>query len=128
MANYYLLPTITIPSALNIVSATKEVQMVITVAIANTTTQANTYVVGMCVKLNIPVQFGMIQANGRVGTIIEIVGNDMRLDINSTLFDSFVIPSSSFGPATICPFGSINLQYNNFTNKVPFQSFKNAGN
>lgn len=129
MANAYLRPVVTIPSALSLVAATREVQMVITVAITNTTTQANTYVVGMSVKLTIPKPYGMIQANGQVGKILSIVGSDMQLDIDSSLYDPFVLPiSSAQGPATISPSGSRNLEYSNLTNRVAFQSLNNRGN
>jgi len=130
MANAYLRPVVTIPSALSLVAATREVQMVITVAITNTTTQANTYVVGMSVKLTIPKPYGMIQANGQVGKILSIVDSDMQLDIDSSLYDPFVLPMSTsvHGPATIAPAGCRNLEYSNLTNRVAFQSLNNRGN
>lgn len=103
--------------------------MVITVAIGNTSTEANTYIVGMAVRLFVPVTYGMIQANNLVGTIIAINGSDFSLNINSSGFDPFVIPSGNVEqPATIAPSGSRNLEYNNQTSKVPFQSLNNIGN
>jgi hypothetical protein len=130
MANAYLIPVVTTPTALSLVAATREVQIVITVAITDTTTQANTYVVGMGVRLRIPKTYGMIQADGQFGTIVEIVGNDMKLNIDSRLYDPFMLPifTSLQWTATIAPAGSRNLEYNNFTNKVPFQSLNNRGN
>jgi hypothetical protein len=103
--------------------------MVITVAIANPTTEANTYIAGMAVRLMVPQTFGMYQANGLVGTILAIDGNNFSLNIDSTQFDPFVVPSGNIlQPATISPNGSRNLQYNNLTNEVPFQSLSNVGN
>lgn len=129
MANQYLPGVITTPSSLLIVGATKSLPMVITVAVGNSTTAANTYIVGMSVRLVIPKPYGMYQANGLVGTILAINGLDFTLSIDSSLFDTFVIPSGSVEtPASISPNGSRNLQYDNTTLEVPFQSLNNIGN
>lgn len=130
MVNQYLPPVITIPSSLLIVGITQSMPMVITVQIGNTTTEANTYIVGMAVKLVVPKPFGMYQANNLVGTIIQIIDEIFFvLSLDSTYFDAFVIPSGNVEtPASICPNGSRNLQYNNTTGNVPFQSLNNMGN
>jgi hypothetical protein len=129
MANQYLPPVIQIPSSLLITAITQSSPMIITVAIGNSTTESNTYIVGMAVRLFVPVTYGMIQANNLVGTIIGINGSDFTLNINSKGFDPFVIPSGNLEqPATISPAGSRNLQYNNQTGQVPFQSLNNKGN
>jgi hypothetical protein len=71
----------------------------------------------------------MIQANNLVGTITAINGLNFTLNLDSSLFDPFVIPTGNVEqPATIAPFGSRNLQYNNQTDLVPFQSLNNIGN
>ncbi|MEN6512216.1 MAG: hypothetical protein ABFD00_10370 [Chloroherpetonaceae bacterium] len=129
MANQYLKPVIQIPSSLLITNITNSLPMVITVTIGNNTTEANTYIVGMNVKLNVPKSYGMYQANELVGTIKNINGSDFTLNIDSTNFDSFVLPVGNVEkPASISPFGSRNLQYDNFTKNVPFQSLNNIGN
>lgn len=129
MANQYLQPVIQIPSALNITAITKAIQMVVTVEIGNSSTQDNTYIAGMNVRLFVPKSYGMYQANGLVGTIQSISGSDFTLDINSSGFDTFVVPSGNVvQPATIAPYGSRNLQYNNNTDQVAYQSLNNIGN
>lgn len=130
MPNTYLPPVIQIPSSLLITNITKSVPMVVSVQIGNPTTEANTYIVGMAVRLFVPISYGMYQANNLVGTIIAINGSDFTLNLDSTLFDAFVIPSGNVEqPATIAPNGSRNLQYTNGTNlSVPFQSLNNTGN
>lgn len=129
MVNQYLKPVITIPSSLLIISITQSNLMVVTVVIGNATTEANTYIVGMAVKLFIPKTYGMYQANNLVGTIKKINGSDFTLNIDSTLFDSFIIPSGNVEtPASLSPAGSRNLEYDNFTNRVPFQNLNNIGN
>jgi hypothetical protein len=103
--------------------------MVVSVAIANTTTEANTYIVGMAIRLMVPVSYGMYQANNLVGTITAINGLNFTLNLDSTQFDPFVIPFvTSEAPATIAPAGSRNLVYSNTTDTVPFQSLNNIGN
>jgi hypothetical protein len=129
MANQYLPPVIQIPSSLLIKAITQSAPMVITVEIGNPTTEANTYIVGMNVRLTVPRPYGMYQANNLTGTITAINGSNFSLNINSSLFDPFVIPSGNVEtPASIAPSGSRNLQYNNSTDQVPFQSLNNIGN
>lgn len=129
MPNNYLRPVIQIPSSLQITAITQTAPMIITVEIANPTTEANTYIVGMAVRLMVPVTYKMIQANNLIGTIIGISGNNFTLNLDSSGFDAFVVPSGNVEqPATIAPNGSRNLQYNNQTNEVPFQSLNNIGN
>lgn len=129
MANQYLPPVIQIPSSLTITAITQASPMVITVAIGNTTTEANTYIVGMAIKLFVPQTYKMYQANNLVGTIKAINGSNFTLNLDSSQFDAFVVPSGNVEqPATIAPAGSRNLEFNNSTSKVPFQSLNNIGN
>ena len=129
MANNYLPPVIQIPSSLLITAITQSLPMVITVAIGNPASEANTYIPGMNVRLQVPITYGMYQANNLVGTITAITGSNFTLNIDSSQFDAFVVPSGNVEqPATIAPFGSRNLQFSNQTNQVPFQSLNNIGN
>jgi hypothetical protein len=130
MPNAYLKPVILIPSSLEIIAISQALPMVITVQVQTPTTEANTYIVGMAVRLFIPKTYGMFQANNLVGTITDISGNDFTLDIDSSQFDPFVIPSgiTTEQPATISPNGSRNYQYNNLSKPVAFQSLNNIGN
>lgn len=129
MPNQYLPPVIQIPSSLQITAISQSLPMVVTVAIGNSTTEANTYIVGMAVRLFVPITYGMYQANNLVGTITAISGSNFTLSLNSSQFDPFVAPSGNVEqPATLSPNGSRNLQYNNSTDLVPFQSLNNIGN
>lgn len=129
MPNQYLPQVVTIPSSLLITAITQSSPMVITVAVNSSVSEANTYIVGMAIKLNVPQTYGMFQANNLIGTIIAVNGNQFTLNINSSAFDPFVPPSGNvLQPATISPFGSRNLQYDNTTGDVPFQSLNNIGN
>ena len=129
MVNQYLQPVIQIPSSLLITSISQSCPMVVGVAIQNASTEANTYIVGMAVKLTVPQSYKMYQANGLIGTITAINGSSFTLNLDSSQFDAFVVPSGNVEqPATIAPNGSRNLQYNNQTGVVPFQSLNNIGN
>lgn len=130
MPNQYLPPVIAIPSSLIITAITRASPMVVTVSIGNTTTEANTYIVGMAIRLFVPVTYGMRQANNLVGTITVINGSNFTLNLDSSQFDPFVVPSGNVEqPASISPAGSRNYQYTNGSNQsVPFQSLNNIGN
>lgn len=130
MPNQYLPSVVQIPSSLLITAATRAFPMVITVAIGNTSTEANTYIVGQNVRMTVPTTYGMFQANGLVGTITAINGSNLTLNLDSSGFDAFAIPSGVTvqQPASIAPFGSRNLEFSNQTNQVPFQSLNNIGN
>lgn len=92
-------------------------------------TESNTYIPGQVVRLFVPYTYGMFQANGLQGKILEVSGSNISLDIDSRLFDSFAVPASNAEqPASMAPAGSRNLQYNNTTNDVAFQSLNNIGN
>lgn len=125
--NTYLPPVIQIPSALEITAITQSNPMVITVS--NNTDQVNTYIAGQQILLNIPVTFGMWQANGLLAVITNVSGNQLTLNINSSSFDPFVTPASgSLQPASLSPSGSRNLAFSNNTNQIGFQSLTNQGN
>jgi len=127
-ANTYLPGTIQIPSSLTITDISKSYPMVVTVSV-NPVTEANTYIEKQLVRLNVPITYGMYQANGLVGSVIDVIGSTMTLDIDSRLFDTFITPSAGqLQPATLAPSGSRNLQFDNTTRQVPFQSLNNIGN
>ncbi len=127
-ANMYLPGVIAIPSSMNITAITNDYPMVVTV-IVNPITESNTYIPGQLVRLTVPRTYGMFQANGLVGQILAINNLDFSLNIDSRQFDIFSVPSGNKEqPASLAPSGSRNLEYNNSTSKVPFQSLNNIGN
>jgi len=131
MTNQYLPGVNTIPNSLVITDITKSMPMVVTTTLVNTAPnpRVNTYKVGMNVKLYVPRTYGMYQANGLVGNIIGLNGNVFTLSLDSTFFDTFSIPITTVeSPASLSPYGSKNLEFDNSTNEVPFQSLNNIGN
>jgi len=127
VANQYLPGVIQIPSTLLITDITQGFPMQVTFTVPST--GSNTYIPGQLVRLTVPRTWGMFQANGLTGKILQVGSSTMLLNIDSTLFDSFVYAiSSSETPASLSPAGSQNLEYSNFSNQVPFQSLNNIGN
>lgn len=127
-SNTYLPGTIQIPSSIVITAITQSFPMVVTVSL-QPLTEANTYQNGQLVKLTVPITYQMIQADGLVGQILDVTGSNITLDIDSRLFDPFVVPSGNvIQPASLAPNGSRNLTLDNNTRQVPFQSLNNIGN
>ena len=127
MTNQYLPPVIQTPSMLLIIGITRSLPMVITFTIPQS--GVNTYLIGQAVKLTVPQTWGMFQANGLTGRIVQIGSSTMALNIDSTLFDAFIYaPNSAETPASLAPSGSQNVEFNNLTMFLPFQSFNNIGN
>jgi len=124
--NTYLPPSPVVPGMLLITNISKTNPMVVTF----TDSIYNTYIVGMLVTLTVPPKYGMIQANELTGEILAINSNQFTLNINSSGFDTFVIPGVSFPPpsrpASLSPGGSKNI-YNSAVDS--FQSLNgNQGN
>ncbi len=131
MTNQYLPGVNTTPNSLLITAITQSMPMVVTVTFSNNAPnpRVNTYQNGMNVRLFVPWSYGMYQANGLIGTIKGVSGNVFILDIDSSLFDAFAIPASTAEtPASISPYGSRNVEYDNTTDQVAFQSLNNIGN
>ncbi len=126
-ANYYLPGTIQIPSSLIITAINNAYPMVLTFTVP-AITAANTYIPGQVVRLNIPYSYGMYQANGLQAKIISVNSTTMTLDVDSTFFDIFSIPSNGSQPASLAPAGSRNLEFSNQTDLVGFQSYNDRGN
>jgi hypothetical protein len=126
--NTYLPGVIQIPSSLTLIAATNAYPMVITVSV-NPATEVNSFQAGQLVRIMVPITYGMFQANNLIASILSVDVNDISLDIDSRQFDAFVIPiGNNYQVATISPYGSRNLEFDNNTNNVPFQSLNNIGN
>jgi len=119
---------IQIPSTLEITAITRAYPAVATVSV-DAFTASNTYIIGQSVRLNIPYGFGMQQAAGLQPQILANISGNITLDMDSRYFDPFVVPSGNVSqPASMSPAGSRNLQFNNTTDQVGFQSLNNVGN
>lgn len=132
MPNQYLPGVNTTPNSLLILDITKSFPMVVTIVLFNNAPnpRVNTYIAGMNVKFYVPKTYGMFQVNNQIGNILSVNGNNLTIDIDSTGFDTFFIPTALVeSSASISPYGSKNLEYsNNNVNVVPFRSLNNIGN
>lgn len=73
-----------------------------------TTTFAHQYYTLTIVRLDIPVGFGMHQANQLFGTIIVTSPTTFTIDIDTTFFDTFFIPAGAEQAAQVVPFAEDN--------------------
>lgn len=126
--NTYLPGAIQIPSSLTLIAATRAYPMVITVSV-NPATEVNSFQAEQLVRLMVPITYGMFQANNLISSILSVDGNEITLNVDSRQFDAFAIPTgNNYQLATIAPNGSRNLEFDNNSNNVPFQSLNNIGN
>jgi hypothetical protein len=75
-----------------------------------TTTIDHQYLTGTIARLNVPDGFGMTQANQLVGTVTVTGATTFLIDIDTTKFDAFVLPSSfppSYNDAQVVPIGEV---------------------
>lgn len=127
MPNEYLPGVITTPSQLIITGISQSSPMIVNFTVPQAS--FNSYHIGQLVKLRIPRPWGMMQADGLTGKILSLGINIMMLNIDSSHFDAFVTPIGNVeAPASLSPAGSQNLEFDNTTNRVPFQSLNNRGN
>ena len=120
-ANTYLPPSPVVPPFLLISNITRASNAVVTVS------TTNQYVPGQVVYFSVPFSYGMFQINGLPAKVqlVDATNLIFTMDINTILFDTFVVPVGGEQPATLAPSGASNI-YNNTT--VPFHSQGNTGN
>ena len=95
-----------------------------------TTLLMHQYQTGLIVRLIIPTGFGMVQANQLEGDITVLNDTQFTMNIDTTNFDPFTIPSlvqingyyfvsgGNVGPATVVPVGEINSLLTESTQNV----------
>lgn len=100
------------PAMRVILSLSKGFPAQIVTSIDGTTPADNNYIVGTIVRLDIPVGYGMTQANQLTGAITSIINSSTFLvDIDTRLFDTFSAPATwpfSQQYAQVVPIGEIN--------------------
>jgi len=86
-----------------------------------TTTINHQYLDGTIVRLMVPLGFGMTQANQLTGSIIVLTNTTFSVDIDTTFFDVFILPSSfplDYNNAQVIPIGEDNDTLKAATNNV----------
>lgn len=88
-----------------------------------TTSFPHDYLPGLIVRLYVPPLYGMFQADGLTGTIMTVGSSTtFTININTTSFDPFVIPSPepwySYEYPMVVPVGEINSSLDQATRNV----------
>lgn len=73
-----------------------------------TTSFEHLYIDGIILRLFIPPDFGMVQANGLAGEITVTSPTTFTITINTLPFDAFVVPVDALQVAQAIPFGENN--------------------
>jgi len=99
-----------IPFTCNIISITQGATTIVT------TDVDHGFIVGNTVQFVIPKEYGMRQLNKRGGLVLAVTSDTIEVNIDSALFDPFVIPIPSsviivLDPAQVLPVGDGNTGY-----------------
>ena len=81
------------PAMRMILSITNANPAVVTTTLNGTSAGDHLYITGTIVRLDIPPLFGMPQANQLTGTIVVTSPTTFSIDIDTTLFQPYTVPS-----------------------------------
>lgn len=73
-----------------------------------TTSFDHNYIDGIILRLDIPKGFGMMQADQLFGSIEVLTSDTFSIDIDTSLFDAFVIPAGNTQYAQAVPIAELN--------------------
>jgi hypothetical protein len=74
-----------------------------------TTTADHTYLTGLIVRLVIPPEYGMTEANQLFGSIVVTGVTTFEIFIDTRYFNPFVIPDTQYQYAQVIPFAEDNF-------------------
>ena len=80
-----------------------------------TTSFDHDYETGLIVRLYVPRNYGMTQINHHVGAITVLTGDTFSMDLNTSAYDAFIIPSNPpyyRETALVVPVGNVLDVYN----------------
>lgn len=101
------------PAMATIIAITKEKQATVTTAFPHT------FGLGLYITFMIPQEYGMNQINGLTGSILSIpTTSSFVVNIDTTAFDTFVVPVFPIQSAQALPSGEIATTYLNATKNV----------
>lgn len=98
------------PSLRRIINITQATQAVITTSVDSG------YIAGQSIRLDIPPQFGMIQADGLLVNIVSVSGGNITVNLDTTGFTAFTFPlvaAYPFTPAQTIPVGEETDAFSN---------------
>lgn len=108
------------PSRYQISAITLGITTIVTTVLTSftATSVSGNYVIGQEIRLLIPPLFGSIQLNQQTGFVLSFPSsNQVEIDINSTLANSFTIPSINTTQAQIVAIGDKNNGIISFTGR-----------
>lgn len=91
----------------------------------------HTFIVGQYVKFLVPEEYGMTQLNGLTGLILEVPSaSAIFIDIDTSMFDAFVVPAVPLQSAQVIPTGQLATQFYGATVNItasipPFPPYPN---
>lgn len=117
------------PAMRNILSITQANPAVVTTTFDGTNPGDHLYKTGLIVRLDIPIGYGMEQANSLYGPITVLSDSTFSIPIDTTNMDAFVTPAAPVvingnyftrnpNPAQSVPIGEINEQLINAVKNV----------
>lgn len=110
-----LYPYVWMPNAVTPIAITQAAQAVVT------TSWDHRYVVGQSVLLNVPANFGMVQASGLVAEITAVTANTFTLDLNTSGFTAFAFPPSG------APLGQPSISSYSTSGSLVLNPYRNDG-
>jgi hypothetical protein len=106
--NYYAVEFPTYQRAMrNILSITQDLNALVTTTFDGTNPGDHQYSTGLIVRLVIPYGYGMEQANQLVGAITVTSDTQFTINIDTTMFDPFVLDPALPTPAQVVPIGEV---------------------
>lgn len=98
------------PTRRYVIEITNAVQAVVTTSVSHG------YVPGMSVRLSVPPQFGMTQANGLLVNIVAVTPGTFTVNLDTTAFSAFVYPGPGAVPFTNASCVPVGEETDGFSN------------
>lgn len=111
MSIYAIASPVYQPAMRAILSITNANPALVTTTIDGVTPADHDYITGTIVRLDIPLGFGMFQADKLIAPITVVSPTTFTIDINTSSFDAFVIPTTyplNYQQAQVKPVGELN--------------------
>lgn len=83
-----------------------------------TTSFHHDYITGEIVRFFIPLEYGMSQINRKFGTVSVVDATTFTVDIDTSLYEAFVVPAVPVQCPQIVPIGEINSMLSAATKNV----------
>lgn len=76
------------------------------------TSFAHTFITGQYIRFLIPDEYGMTQLNNKTALIVDVpTASSVQIDVNTSMFDAFVVPVAPLQSAQAIPSGELATQF-----------------